>query len=118
MMLGPGGRPYRFRDNSAPVPEQGYSFRPDSGLGQMPKNWGTGSTWASDPLLQQGLIFRPLDRKAGNSQERKPAATPAVPPAYPYPPGSAQYYPYYPGGAVDGHYPAPIDPYTGDWLPY
>lgn len=118
MMLGPGGRPYRFRENSAPEPEQGYSFRPDSGLGQMPKNWGNGSTWANDPLLQQGLIFRPLDRKAGESRRREPTATPTAPPVYPYPYGSTPSYPYYYGGDGEGSYPVPVDPYTGGWPPY
>jgi len=107
MLISPGGRPYRFRDQSSTVPGQGLSFRPDANLGQLPKNWGKEGTWASDPVLQQGLIFRPLDNSRGATTKPPVEAAPPVPPPYPYPPGSSYFDPWSEGG----YYPAPVDPY-------
>ena len=84
MTVGPGGRPYKFRDLDEPPPQQGMVFRPDSSLGQLPKNWGDQGTWASDPVLRQGMIFRPLDENKAQVQEKKPAPEP-YPTPYPTP---------------------------------
>lgn len=113
MMVDPGGRPYRFRDDSAPRADPGYSFRPDSGLGQLPKNWGDESGWASDPLLRQGLIFRPLDKDSSGAKSSEPVLPPAPMP-YPYPQAPTHYDP----PTSPGFYPYPVDPYSGGWPRY
>lgn len=106
MTLGPGGRAYKFRDLDEPQPQQGLVFRPDSSLNQLPKNWGRQGNWASDPVLQQGMIFRPLGK---DNAEQESSPPPSIQPPYPSP------YPYYYPWSGMGGYPLmpPPAPYYG-----
>lgn len=94
----PGGRIYRFREGpeNPSVAEQ-PRFRPDRRLGQTPRNWGMDSEWAEDPVLRQGMVFRPLDKdKRGTSENTKPPPAVAPYPYYGYPPAGAVQPEYYP----------------------
>ena len=100
-LVSPTGRPYKFRDTTSPTATEQPKFRPDAQLGQMPKNWGQDPSWASDPVLQQGFIFRPLD-KGRKQEETTDLQPPAPPPVTPYP------YSYGWPGAPYSYYPAPL----------
>lgn len=127
LLTAPGGRPYRFRNGYEPQQQSQHPvFRPDTQLGQQPKNWSSDPGWASDPVLQQGLVFRPLSKKgngAGRRESRAPAATPVAPPGYPYVPGAGLgIYPglYGPGISDDPVTGAPLWPVPGTfggWMP-
>ena len=94
----PGGRIYRFREGpeNPSVAEQ-PRFRPDRRLGQTPRNWGMDSEWAEDPVLRQGMVFRPLDKdKRGTSENTTPPPAVAPYPYYGYPPAGAVQPEYYP----------------------
>ncbi|MEN8175901.1 MAG: hypothetical protein ABFS23_09070 [Pseudomonadota bacterium] len=98
-LLSPTGQPYRFRDLNGPdaAGPQSPKYRPDTRLGQMPKNWRPEPEWAKDPVLQRGLTFRPL-------KEKKPAPQPGVgmsPPSVRTVP-TAPYYP--PATGMPGYY--------------
>lgn len=125
-LTGPGGRPYRFRNGTGypPRAEQQTIFRPDTRLGQQPKNWSADPGWASDPVLQRGLVFRPLPKKDSDvrrSDQKGRAAAPPEP-AYGYRselgwggyPG--YYWPVDPGLAVPGwSFPGGLGGWTPGW---
>lgn len=109
----PYGRSYRFRDDpkmprrDARMPR----FRPDPQLGQQPKNWRSDSSWASDPVLQQGMVFRPLGdaRETPRSRAREAPPVPAMS-------GTAIYGDPW-GGGFTGYYPPAVqaDPALGGY---
>jgi hypothetical protein len=110
---GPYGHSYRFRDDpKMPRRDAGMpKFRPDPQLGQQPKNWSGDSSWASDPVLRQGMVFRPLGdaRETSKSPAREVAPVPAMP-------GTAIYGDPW-GGGFTGYYPpaVPGDPALGGY---
>lgn len=109
-LVSPTGRPYVFRDSeSVSSDSEQPRFRPDSQLGQMPKNWGMDQSWASDPVLQQGFIFRPLDKGRKAEQQAAPSVPAPVPSMAPYQPG------YVWPGAQPGIYPPPYS--SGGYIP-
>jgi hypothetical protein len=126
-LTGPGGRPYRFRNGTASqqAPQQ-PKFRPDTRLGQRPKNWSSDPGWVSDPVVRQGLIFRPLPNEdSGTMRGDRPGRAPRAdaPPIYPYAGGavlggySGLYGPGLPGDPSLG---VPLWPFPGSpggWTP-
>lgn len=92
--VSPSGRPYRFRDEPEPqdLPQQ-HRFRPDSRLGRVPKNWGSNSEWADDPVLREGMVFRPLDANGAGAGAERSNPPAAATPYYGYPPPSPGYIP-------------------------
>lgn len=90
--VSPSGRPYRFREDPEPqVAPQQHRFRPDSKFGRMPRNWGLNREWADDPILREGMVFRPLDDNGAGAEQSNPP--PATTPYYGYPAPSPGYLP-------------------------
>ncbi|MEN8197373.1 MAG: hypothetical protein ABFS30_12815 [Pseudomonadota bacterium] len=112
-LLSPTGQPYRFRDATGAdaAEQQSPKYRPDTRLGQMPKNWSREPEWARDPVLQRGLTFRPLEEKKRAPQPGAGVSPPpvrAVPtvPYYPRAPGMPGYY-----GGSSPAFPWVVPPY-------
>jgi len=99
-MISPQGHRYQFREDPRLQEDEQPMFRPDGRMRQHPRNWGADESWADDPVLRQGFIFRPLDSgrtRDGGRDARVPPPAPVPPaiPTYPYGTAPATGYPGY-----------------------